>query len=121
MNELNKILPHVRLKFNIEHPTYEECYAFGYECAKADLDETENPYPATSKEAEEWAEGWWAGFYNEQPLFTLESAEEKQLSTEAANDKIYHSELGFFSKVLRITGALAASAVVGYQVLDLVA
>lgn len=122
MNDINALLPHVRLRFNIEHPSYEECYSFGYECASANLDIEENPYPENSTESEQWNEGWWDGFYGEEPLFTTASAvADVHTISQAANDNLYQKDKSFFSKVLKITGALAASAVIGYQVLDLVA
>ncbi|QDP73509.1 transmission trait enhancer LetE [Legionella israelensis] len=122
MNDINTLLPHVRLRFNIEHPSYEECYVFGYECAVAKLDIEENPYPETSVEAEQWNEGWWAGFYGEEPLFAITPTPVQTKTIDAAaNDNLYQQEKNFFSKVWKITGALAASAVIGYQVIDLVA
>jgi len=122
MNDINAILPHVKLKFNIEHPSYEDCYNFGYECAQGNLDIDDNPFQEQTLEAEHWREGWWAGFYGEEPLFGIEESVEKTLVEDAANDTLYHKDSkAFFSKVLKITGALAASAVVGYQVIDLVA
>ena len=63
------LLPHIKLRFNIDHPSYEECYLFGYECGLSDVSEEDNPFKAHSKEAEQWIEGWWAGAYGEDPLF----------------------------------------------------
>lgn len=128
MNDTVSLLPDIKLRFNIDHPNLEECYLYGYECALAEISEEENPYHEGSLEYEQWADGWWAGFYGEKPLFDLtEIAPEGETDQkEAANDRFYHS-LGniigaeLFAKVLKITGALAATAVVGYQVLDLVA
>ena len=124
MNTENSLIGDIRLRFNIEHPSIEECYGFGYECALADLDESDNPYTADSVEYEQWQEGWWAGFYGEKPLFELDknSFDERVHELAAANDEHYqNTRMGLFSRWLRITGAIAASAVVGYQVIDLVA
>ena len=130
MNDTTALLPHIKLRFNIEHPSFEECYSYGYECALAEVGEEENPYREASLEHEQWLEGWWAGFYGEKPLFELagEHSDEELLASEseAANDHAYHLvnslvSSTFLAKWLRITGALAATAVVGYQVLDLVA
>lgn len=129
MNET--LLPHLRLQFNIEHPGLEECYAYGYECGKAELDEQENPFSENSAEYAQWAEGWWAGFYGEEPLYALTSQEElvervqAQLQSvdveQAANDKWFSTEMTqWISKVSKIAGALAATAVVGYQIVDMV-
>jgi len=123
MNDITAILPHVKLKFNIEHPSYEECYVFGYECALAELDEAENPFKAGSQEAEQWLEGWWAGSYGEQPLFDLNTFESEESPIErevAANDHHFHKH-NILSLVFEISGAIAASAIVGYQLLELVA
>ncbi len=119
MNNTTEILADLRLRFNIEHPSFEDCYAYGYECALTDIREEENPFRIGSKESEQWREGWWAGFYGEIPLYELA---DNQSESEAANDNLYqeHSS-GFFTKVFEITSILAVSAAVGYQLLDLVA
>ena len=110
MNDMTALLPHIKLRFNIEHPSFEECYAYGYECALAEINEIANPYHMDSKESEQWLEGWWAGFYGEKPLYEL------------ADDSVYsEAMICFFAKVMEITGMLAVSAIVGYQVIDLVA
>ncbi|MCE3045188.1 MULTISPECIES: transmission trait enhancer LetE [Legionella] len=126
MKDKTTLTPYLRLRFNIDHPSLEECYVFGYECAAAELSEEENPYAAGTEEHDQWSEGWWAGFYGEEPLFSLsEQIEEEELEAPqaAANDQWYHHpfQSAFLSTFLKITGALAATAVVGYQVLDLVA
>ncbi|WP_131782641.1 transmission trait enhancer LetE [Legionella gresilensis] len=128
MENLNSLLPYIKLRFNIDHPDLEECYAYGYECAKAEIPEEENPYSIDTAEYEQWQEGWWAGFYGEEPLFSFGENEIKEESQEpisvgsAANDQTYHPlYTGFITSILRLSGALAATAVVGYQVIDLVA
>lgn len=124
MNDTTAILPHIKLRFNIDHPNYEECYIFGYECALSDVEEHENPFRTGSQEAEQWLEGWWAGVYGEKPLFDLRTMEsdEEQIEREiAANDQNFHQKHNFLSLVFEISGAIAASAIVGYQLLELVA
>ena len=125
MNDMTALLPHIKLRFNIEHPSFEDCYAYGYECARADINEEANPYHLGSNESEQWLEGWWAGFYGEKPLYELaynDNSQEVERLTLASNDHIYHESIGcFFVKVMEITGMLAVSAVVGYQLIDLVA
>ncbi|MFC3908858.1 transmission trait enhancer LetE [Legionella dresdenensis] len=130
MNDTTEILSHLKLRLNIEHPDLEDCYIDGYESAVAELDEEANPFSAGTSEYNQWQEGWWAGFYGEEPLFTLagketmaETSEAEADASGAANDSDYHSVFygNFFTTFLKITGALAATAVVGYQVLDLVA
>lgn len=120
------LLPHIKLRFNIEHPSCEECYVYGYECALAEVAEEENPFTKGTLEHEHWLDGWWAGFYGESPLFTLPEERDTASEEVAANEKTYHfiSHLvnsHFLANMLKITGALAATAIVGYQVFELVA
>lgn len=122
--DTNTLLPHVKFRFNIDHPSYEECYLFGYECGLSEVAEEENPFPKHSQEAEQWMEGWWAGVYGEDPLFETDSIEKEDIRMfegYAANDQKFHHKHSFLSLVLEIGGAIAASAIVGYQLLELVA
>ena len=123
MSEYNDVLPHVKLHFNLEHPNLEECYAYGYMCAVSEVSHDENPYRANSKEADHWSEGWWAGFYQEEPLFTEEDAEERELSEiTAVNDQFFNEvRESYLTRVLEIASVIAVSAILGYQVLELVA
>lgn len=131
MNDINEFLPDIKLRFNIEHPNIEDCYALGYECGLEAFDESINPFPKDSLESEYWQEGWWAGFYGEEPLFELTDYldHHKNMATKqadivplASNDeKFQEQEYGFFRKMWEITGVIAVSALVGYQVIDLVA
>lgn len=121
MNDTTALLPHIKLRFNIDHPSYEECYLFGYECALSEVAEEENPFQEGSQESEQWLEGWWAGAYGEKPLFDLNNIDDSDIKEIAANDQQYHHKHNFLSLVLEISGAIAASAIVGYQLLELVA
>ncbi|CAM2921650.1 hypothetical protein [Legionella worsleiensis] len=124
MNDTTALLPHIKLRFNIEHPSYEECYIFGYECALSEVDEQDNPFREGSQEAEQWLEGWWVGTFGEKPLFTMDSLDEEETLLDkevAANDQQYCHKNSFLSLVFEISGAIAASAIVGYQLLELVA
>lgn len=125
MNDITALLPDLRLRLNIEHPSLEDCYSYGYECAAAEINEEENPYQIGSRESNQWLEGWWAGFYGEKPLYDLDpeaNIEENLSPIKASNDSLYHENLGsFLTKFLEITSMLAVSAAVGYQLVDLVA
>lgn len=131
MKDTAKLLPYVKLRFNIDHPSFEDCYALGYECAIAEATEEENPFREGTQEYEQWQEGWWAGFYGEKPLFEftepIESEADILSGQVAANDQddnhfISHLvNSNFLANLLKITGAIAATAVVGYQVIELVA
>ncbi|MDF1757463.1 MAG: transmission trait enhancer LetE [Legionellaceae bacterium] len=119
MSDTKALLPHVKLRFNIEHPTVEESYRFGYECALADVTEEDNPFALGSREGEHWNDGWWAGFYGEEPLFTKEPAVDVNSS---ANDHFYNdSKENLLSKFLEISGVLVVSAIFGYQLFEMVA
>src|SRR3990167_3178011 len=115
MNEINMV-PDLKLRFNINCPDLEECYSEGYESALEEIAEENNPYKEGTLEHEYWQEGWFAGLYEEEPALTLEHIEEKSI-TEAANEKIYHYAQDFLVRFFKITSALAATALVGYQVL----
>ena len=125
MNDMMTLLPDIKLRFNIEHPSFVECYAYGYECALAEINEEENPYRLGSKESEQWIDGWWAGFYGEKPLYDWSDEVDSQpvvSESMAANDHMYNEHMsGFLTLVLEITGMLAVSAAVGYQVIEMVA
>ncbi|WP_058533377.1 hypothetical protein [Legionella saoudiensis] len=124
MNDITALLPHIKLRFNIDHPSYEESYALGYDCALAYAAEEDNPFPKGSKEAEHWLEGWWDALSGDEPLFDISaySQEETSLAPEtAANDQQYCQKHSFLSLVIEISGAIAASAFVGYQLFELVA
>lgn len=125
MTTTTSLLPDIKLRFNIEHPSFEECYAYGYACAEAGIAEDANPYRASSKASEQWIEGWWAGFYGEEPLYALTTdGDEETLFHDAANDATYiehRSMTDFWVKVLEVTGMVAVSAMVSYQLIDLLA
>jgi len=125
MDNLSTFLPDIKLRFNIEHPNLEDCYVYGYECALANIGEDENPYRSGSKESEHWIEGWWAGFYGDKPLYELTDKGvvfSEPTVIKAANDQLFHENLGhFFATMMEITGIIVLSAVVGFQIIDLVA
>jgi hypothetical protein len=124
MNDITALLPHIKLRFNIAHPSYEESYALGYECALAYGAEEDNPFLEGSQEAQHWLDGWWDALSGEDPLFDVSALTEENLSQAkdvAANDQQYCQKHSFLSLVIEISGAIAASALVGYQLFELVA
>lgn len=124
MNDTMTVLPDIQLRFNINHPSIEEAYWYGYECAGADLAEDVNPFKEGSIENGYWCDGWWAGFYGEEPVFAYPTEVEPLVVTEesSANDHEYHEPAdNFFVKFLEISGVLVISAIVGYQLIELVA
>ena len=122
---MDTILSELRLRFHIEHPGLEECYADGYESALADKPEEANPFILGSVEYEHWSEGWWAGLYGETPLYALEreaTQPDLRLVSEAANDLTYENNpTRMLTRVLEITGLIFVSAYIGYQLIELVA
>ena len=69
-------------------------------------------------------DGWWAGFYNQEPIFACPATFEQAAieSEQSANDHVYHEHIeNFFIKFLEISGVLVISAMVGYQLIELVA
>ena len=86
--------------------------------------EDANPFAVNSNESEQWLEGWWAGFYGEEPIYELGEyldQENPALIAKAANDHFYENLSGFFIKVIELTSVFVGVALVGYQVIDLVA
>ena len=126
MNDTTSLLSMLKLKLNIEYPSVEESYVYGYEAAKAGVEEEDNPFTPKTRESEHWSEGWWAGFYGEEPVFSLDLNDQEQETIQApisvANDHTYNDGMGgLFVRVLEITSVIGVAALVGYQVLDLVA
>lgn len=130
MNDTMTLLPHIKFQFNIDYPTWEESYTYGYECAINDIPEEDNPYAEKTQESKAWLEGWWAGFYGEEPLFNLvDTAVESASIDNSANDPSYphfpesfiHAHPGLIGSVIKITTALTATLIAGYQLFDLVA
>ncbi len=116
MKTIDDILPDLKLRLNITHPTYEDCYAYGYACAVASLELEANPYIIATRTAEQWEEGWWDGFYGNDPLFELDWLN----APTSSNDHVYANHT-FLGTLLKITGTLAASVLVGYQIFEWVA
>ena len=114
MKTIGDVLPYVRLKFNIDNIDLEDCYTEGFEFARNNRDESENPFLPDTREAEHWSLGWWDGFYAQQPaLKAREPAVNESHFSQETDPLIY--------RILKISGALFASAIIGYQIFDLVA
>jgi len=132
MND-EQILPHIRLKLALDNPDWQECYAEGYEMARAEVPESENPYEADSSEHEFWQDGWWDGFYGEAPKFEITanqlpgSAQHTQSTSvmreQAANEGSWTAVIHhhWAIRAAQFAGAIAASAAVAYQLLDIAA
>lgn len=122
MNTGMNVLPDVRLRFHIEHPALEDCYREGYVAGMEDIREEDNPYEVDSVEHAHWQEGWWAGFYGEEPLYALDGIDAHAEGAEAANEESFGGfGTGIAGTILKYTGEIVALAVLGYQVFELVA
>ena len=117
------MLPDIKLRFNIEHPTLEEAYIFGYECARQEITESDNPFAQGTLESDHWIDGWWAGFYGETPAFASSEEYEVMQHHDSVNDHDYHEHQHekLLIRILEISGVLAVSAFVSYQLIELVA
>jgi hypothetical protein len=62
-------LSYAKLKLNVDVPDLDENWLDGYESAQHETPEESNPYQVGSAEYQQWNEGWWAGFFNEEKLF----------------------------------------------------
>ena len=111
------IVNDLRLKLHIQYPDLEECYVDGFACALAEIAEEANPYEEETIEHQHWQDGWWAGFYNEKPLFTLSG---NHCDAEQPKPDEHHI-VDFLVKFLEISGVIAVSALVSYQLWDMVA
>ena len=125
MHETSNILPDIKLQFNVKHQVFEECYQAGYACAVSELTESENPHLPNTIAHAYWTDGWWDGFYAEPSLFAQTVSDEStpnNTTTTAANDSLYPDGMDrFLMRFLEISGVLAVSAIVGYQLVELVA
>lgn len=122
MSDTAELLSVLKLELNVKHPSVEECYVYGYEAAVAGIEEQDNPFRENTCEYGHWSDGWWAGFYGEDPLFSLDGSPASSTDTVAANDQVYHDGIGhLLVKVLEITSVIGVAALVGYQMLELVA
>ena len=119
MKDITTLLPHLKLRFNLAHPSYEECYVFGYECALANMMEEDNPFCYGTRTCEQWLEGWWDGFYGKKPLFELQT---EPMEEPAANDQAFLDRNNrLLIRLLEFSGVIAVSAIIGYQLIELVA
>ncbi len=121
------------LKLHIEHqfPNLEDCYSEGYENSLNSIGEEQNPYTPGTTEHQQYSDGWWAGFYGEEPLYGTSSVAIEQ--TEAANaptriqakaaiDSIKAKASSWKQAITYRVFALGAAAIVaimGYQLVDL--
>ena len=110
-------LSNLKLKLHIEQPNYEDCYVDGYACSLVHLSEAINPFQSGTKEAMYWAEGWWNAFYGEKAFFNLDGVKIK----ESQPNPQEHRVTDFIMTFLEISGVLAVSTLVGYQLWELVA
>lgn len=125
MNNTMDLLPDIKLRLAVSHPSLEECYLAGYEEGFSGALESHNPFQGKSPEFHEWEEGWWAGFYGDAPLY--QSAENPSKNKEpikgATNDAVFTTLKWnvLFTYLLKYLGIVLASVFLGYQLLEMVA
>jgi hypothetical protein len=62
-------LGYSRLQLHIHTPNLDDIWLEGYEQGIKEYAESNNPFPEDTQEHRHWDDGWWAGFYNEDPMF----------------------------------------------------
>ncbi len=125
----SEIYPYLKLKFQLDNPNLEDCYLEGYKNALIDMTEDNNPFHQGSRESEQWLEGWWTGFYGNEPLYgfskdelgeRISHREANFLLRKAANEPGFEGGSSTITKVAKVAAAVAATFL-GYQVLDMIA
>ena len=127
MNSKNDVMPHLRLLLNIKHPVLEDCWMEGFESAQVMLSEEDNPYKKDTVEYFHWLEGWWSGFYGEEPIHEIYDAEALEsvpaivnvpIKRAANEDKWQFPRMKtWFSRVATIA-AITATVAVAYELID---
>lgn len=130
MKNSKTILPDVLLDMHMKHPGLDECYFDGFTCGQVELNTNENPFQADSVESRYWLDGWMDAHLGQEPLFNPDGLAEDltlQLATTMAaeNDTHYYApaelQRNNLIRFIEITGAIAVSAFIGYQLIELVA
>lgn len=128
----NDVLPYVKFLFEIDNPSLEECYQYGYQMSVDGALEEDNPYAGRGeKEAEYWQQGWWDACYGIEPMFAFEPSAQQTVTPvdqalhwveeTAANEGDFEEQVD--SKITTISkiAAVLAGAFLSYQVLDMIA
>jgi len=113
-----------QLKLHVEVPDLDETWLDGYESGLYEKPEESNPYQMGTSEYEAWTEGWWAGFYKEEPLFNTDGSVNQQalvveptIETQQATEKKVATRK-YIIKAVEIFSIFAAAAV-AYQLSDM--
>ncbi|MBS0358075.1 MAG: hypothetical protein JSS53_02225 [Proteobacteria bacterium] len=119
MNGSTQIFPYLQLQMNLQHPCLEDCWLDGYDAARDNQAEESNPYKPNTAEFLQWSEGFWSGFYGEQPLFethnnmgVMATQYISQVSSQpAANEHFWNNPRVrlWATRTLKVAGAIAAS------------
>ncbi len=111
MTNEKELLPYLRMMMAAKLSSTEEEWLGGYECGSLEGEETSNPYSENSQAYMNWSDGWWAGFYHEEPLFNYDGPAASVTpyaeisSTESATVKSRFSQANPFGKLVSL-GAL---------------
>lgn len=129
MKNSKTILPDVLLDMHMKHPGLDECYFDGFSCGQAELNTNENPFQADSAESRYWLDGWMDAQLGQEPLFNPDGFASDLIPqiaiASARNENHYYSpsqaQRKNLIRLIEITGAIAVSAFIGYQLIELVA
>ena len=120
----NNALAYAQLRFQVDVPSLEETWLDGYQAGSHDKPEESNPYAMDSKEYAFWNEGWWAGFYQETPLFDLSGAVhavENKVATQQKNNvdsnAVIKTPSRYIIRTIQVFAAILAAAMC-YQLAD---
>ena len=80
------VLSSMRIALHANNPDINDIWLEGYESANDDIDNDDNPYPTDSEAHYHWQEGWWAGFYHEEPVFSY--SKEKPVDNSLTHNRL---------------------------------
>lgn len=115
-----ELLCYTKLSLHVHNPDLDDTWREGYEMAQNNCQDTSNPFETFTIEHEYWSEGWWAGFYNEEPLFQFEEMNVTATDQVAISEK----KTGFFAQcyysLTQLTEKLMGTAVSSFLVYEVV-
>lgn len=83
--QISNTLGYSKMALHINNPDLDDVWLEGFEAAGQSQDEMTNPYLATDIAHEFWDQGWWAGFYGEQPDLSAKTTAADQTTDKTSN------------------------------------
>ena len=115
--QTTNVLGYSKIALHLNNPDIDDVWLEGFEAATSMQDESDNPYQADQAESEYWAQGWWAGFYGEQPLFdTNHAANDCHDETPQKHNIVWHCIQSTLHAMEKVVAASLASLVI-YEIL----